>query len=172
MEERVFLIADTHFGDETIIRYENRPFRNAAEMEQVVTEKWNDVVAQGDLVYVLGDFAKGSKEDVSRLCHQLNGRKILVMGNHDTESPEWYRDCGFEQAIPWPIIVDNFWILSHEPLYVNSNMPYANLFGHVHKSALYTDVSYQSMCLCVERIGYQPILFDEVKRRVLEEVNK
>ncbi len=168
MSGKIFLIADTHFGDEAIIRYENRPFQNADEMAQIMIEKWNTCVGLADQVYVLGDFALGSKEEISELCRRLNGKKYLVMGNHDIESPKWYRQCGFEQAVPWPIILDNFWILSHEPLYINANMPYANLFGHVHKNAIYSDVSPQSMCLCAERIDYQPIAFEAVKRRILE----
>ncbi len=170
MSGKIYLIADTHFGDEKIIRYENRPFEDAEEMENVLTGNWNARVGEEDLVYILGDFAEGSKETVSRLCKQLNGKKILVMGNHDVERPEWYRECGFEQAVPWPIILENFWILSHEPLYINENMPYANLFGHVHRNVIYKDISCQSMCLCVERIGYQPVDFEEVKRLVMDAV--
>ena len=54
--------------------------------------KWNDVVTSEDTVYVVGDFGlSDSKEETTRVCQMLNGKKILVMGNHDTNSPEWYR---------------------------------------------------------------------------------
>ena len=65
-----------------------------------------------------------------------------------------------------PVIIDGFWILSHEPLYVNSNMPYANIFGHVHDSPIIKDFSNQHFCVSCERINYAPINFDDIKYRV------
>ena len=96
----------------------------------------------------------------------LQGHIRLVMGNHDTRSTQWYRDCGFEEVYDCPILFESFWLLSHEPLYLNSNMPYGNLFGHVHGNPAYADASSQSCCVCVERTDYRPISFEEVKRRM------
>ncbi|MFR0986288.1 MAG: hypothetical protein ACLSFZ_06955 [Frisingicoccus sp.] len=53
--------------------------------------------------------------------------------------------------------IEGFWILSHEPLYINENMPYANIFGHVHGNPTYKDFCRQSICVCVERTDYRPI---------------
>lgn len=168
MAGKTFFIADTHFGHEAIIRYENRPFENIEEQEKQLIKNWNETVDAEDTVYVLGDFAASeSKEEVSRLCNRLNGKKILVLGNHDTQSPGWYRQCGFDEASAWPIVVEGFWILSHEPLYINENMPYANIYGHVHANPTYNNFSRQSICVCVERIDYRPITFDEIRKKVL-----
>ena len=163
-----YFIADTHFGHDAIIRYENRPFKDTKDQEECLIKNWNDVVNPEDTVYVLGDFGMSdSKEETERLCRLLNGTKILVMGNHDTQEPEWYRQCGFKEVSPWPIIYQNFWILSHEPLYINENMPYANIYGHVHANPTYKDVSRQSVCVCVERTEYKPISFEEIQKKVL-----
>ena len=167
MNKKIFFTADTHFGHEAMLHYENRPFKDLQEMEDVLIENWNKTVRPEDEIYMLGDFAFGDQENVTRLCHALNGRKILVMGNHDIETPEWYRNCGFDEASPWPIIIEGFWILSHEPLYINTNMPYANIFGHVHGNPSYRDFSKQSFCACVERTDYRPVSFDEIKEKVL-----
>ena len=163
-----YFIADTHFGHEAIIRYENRPFKDIREQEDVLIKNWNDTVSPEDTVYILGDFGMSdSKEDTIRLCKLLNGRKILIIGNHDTNEPEWYRQCGFTEVSPWPIIYKGFWILSHEPLYINQNMPYANIYGHVHANPIYKDCSRQSVCVCVERTEYKPIAFDSIEKKVL-----
>lgn len=168
MAGKTFLIADTHFGDEAIIRYENRPFENAKAQEEILIKNWNDTVDAKDTVFVLGDFGcSDSKEETTRLCHALNGKKILVMGNHDIQTARWYRECGFYEVSAWPILYDTFWILSHEPLYVNENMPYANVFGHVHANPAYRDFSKQSFCVSVERIDYRPIDFEEIRKKVL-----
>lgn len=108
MSEKTFFIADTHFGDEAIIRYENRPFQDIQVMECQLVKNWNEVVRPEDRIFVLGDFAKGDKAELTRLCRCLNGKKTLILGNHDTQTPEWYRECGFDEASAWPIILKAF----------------------------------------------------------------
>ncbi len=156
----IYFIADTHFREENIRLYENRPFANITEMDNALINRWNSRVSQQDNIYVLGDFGAAGQEKA--LLTQLNGIKFLVKGNHDVQSNQYYRDCGFAEVYDVPIILKNFWILSHEPLYVNTNMPYANLFGHVHNSPIIKTYSNQHYCVSVERIEYTPISFDEI----------
>ena len=163
-----FFIADPHFGDDRILKYENRPFASVTQMDETLIENWNARVVPGDLVYVLGDFGADAGE--KRVLDRLNGIKYLVKGNHDTKSNEYYRQAGFQEVYDHPVILDGFWILSHEPMYVNSNMPYANLFGHVHASPQYCTFSSQHYCVSVERTNYAPISFDEIKAKIQEEV--
>lgn len=157
----IYFIADTHFGDERILRYENRPFHNAQDMNRELARRWNDIVAPDDRVYVLGDWGLFSPA-------LLSGTKYLIKGNHDSLSSQAYRDMGFEEVYDLPVILEDFWILSHQPLYVCENMPYANLFGHVHASPLYRTYSSQHYCVSVERTGYAPVSFEEIKRRIQE----
>lgn len=156
----IYFIADTHFSEENIILYENRPFDNVDEMDKKLLYHWNDIVNEDDVIYVLGDFGADGQE--AFFLKQLKGKKFLVKGNHDLKTNQYYRDAGFEEVYDHPIIIKNFWILSHEPLYVNSNMPYANLFGHVHNSPIIKTYSRQHYCVSVERINYTPISFDDV----------
>ena len=55
-----------------------------------------------------------------------------------------------------PIILDNSIILSHEPMFMNDNMPYFNIYGHVHDKAEFKDRTENSWCVSVERINYTP----------------
>ena len=162
----VYIIADMHFDDKFILSYENRPFGTAEEMNHTIIKNWNKTVKEEDVVYVLGDV--GNETYIS----ELNGIKYLIKGNHDTQDNEQYRKCGFREVYDLPVILEDFWILSHEPMYVNSNMPYANLFGHVHANPIYRSVSPQSFCVSVERIGYKPVLLSEIKRQIQEEARK
>ena len=163
---KTFFIADTHFSDKCILKYENRPFKNAREMDVDITDRWNIVVGEKDVVYHLGDF--GANKNLWGYLNSLNGIKILIKGNHDTESNYTYRTSGFDEVYDHPIILDGFWMLSHEPLYVSSNMPYANIFGHVHNSPFIKDFSSHHFCVSVERINYTPIDFDTIKRKIKE----
>ena len=160
----VFFTADPHFGHTNIIRYENRPFASAEEMDQELIRRWNETVSPEDTVYLLGDFSFYGKEKSTEILSALQGHIRLVMGNHDTRSTQWYRDCGFEEVYDCPILFESFWLLSHEPLYLNSNMPYGNLFGHVHGNPAYDDASSHSFCDCVDRTDYLHISFEDVKR--------
>lgn len=159
-----FFIADPHFGHGAIIGYENRPFETVEEMDQALIDNWNRVVGKHDKVYLLGDVSFYKDDKTANIVKQLKGLKYLVVGNHDSPNVMRYYDMGFHRVYDNPVILDGFWMLSHEPLYINANMPYANIFGHVHASKQYTNYSIQSFCVCVERIDYTPIEFGEIKR--------
>ena len=164
--KKIWFIADTHFGDEKIRSYECRPFETAAQMDEQLITRWNQAVSEEDEVYVLGDF--GAEGAEAQVLQKLKGIKYLVKGNHDTNSNGYYRNAGFAEVYDRPIILDGFWILSHDALYVNTNMPYANLFGHVHNSPMFKDYSRQHFCVCVERIDYTPISFEVIKAKLAE----
>lgn len=166
MRGKIFLIADTHFGDDRIIKYENRPFADSAHMDGEMASNWNKTVGPEDKVFVLGDFSAYGKDKTREICRLLSGEKILIKGNHDVESNEYYRDCGFKEVSEFPVIFKEFWMLSHYPLYINENMPYANIFGHIHGNPAYKDCSGFGFCVSAERIGYTPINFEEIKKRV------
>ena len=76
--------SDHHFGHEKIIGYCARPFANADAMNRAMVERWNDVVADGDEVWILGDLVLGQLT-VNLAAHvsRLKGHKVLVPGNHD-----------------------------------------------------------------------------------------
>lgn len=159
-----FFIADPHFGHKAIIAYENRPFSTVGEMDETIITNWNQVVGKKDKVYLLGDLSFYKDEKTAEIVSRLRGYKYLILGNHDHKNVKSYYEMGFHRVYDHPIILDDFWMLSHAPLYTNSNMPYANIFGHVHGSKQYTHYSNQSFCVSVERIDYTPIEFGEVKR--------
>lgn len=87
------------------------------------------------------------------------------MGNHDTQDPEYYRASGFNFVSQYPIIYDNFFILSHEPLLLSQTTPYFNLYGHIHNDDRFTDTS-TSKCVSVEKINYTPISLEIVKYEI------
>lgn len=157
---KTYFVADLHFDDDRILRYENRPFSGVQEMNRAIIEGWNSLVNPEDRVYVIGDIGN------SEYLASLKGIKYLVKGNHDTYDNVYYRRMGFEEVYDMPVIFEEFWILSHEPMYVNGNMPYANIFGHVHNNPNYCSVSSQGICVSVERIGYKPISFEEIKQQI------
>ena len=79
-----YYIADTHFGHDNIRRLSNRPFDSVEEMDKTIIENWNSKIADSDDVYILGDFSYKSKDPIEYL-KKLNGRKHLIIGNHDNK---------------------------------------------------------------------------------------
>jgi calcineurin-like phosphoesterase family protein len=80
-------------------------------MNEALIRRWNERVDPADEVWVLGDFALGRIADSLACGLRLNGRKSLVVGNHDrmfgarreSEYREWverYADeAGFAQVV-------------------------------------------------------------------------
>jgi calcineurin-like phosphoesterase family protein len=79
-----YFIADLHFGHENIIKFSKRPYSNAQEMDDDYVKIWNSKVKKDDDIYIVGDFCMSSEESVIKgYCDRLNGRKHLIIGNHD-----------------------------------------------------------------------------------------
>lgn len=84
--DRVFVVSDPHFGHANIIKYCHRPFADPDEMDRRLIAKWNFTVPPTATVWLLGDVTV-KPEKLGSLLRQLNGRKILVAGNHDQPHP-------------------------------------------------------------------------------------
>jgi calcineurin-like phosphoesterase family protein len=107
----VYFTADLHFGHARIVELADRPFASVQEMDEALIANWNAVVRRpDDLVWVLGDYALGDRRQGLGHLQRLNGRKMLVAGNHDKcflgSSDGWkhigeYRAAGFEVVVPW-----------------------------------------------------------------------
>lgn len=79
----VMFTSDTHFGHGNIIRFCDRPFRDAHHMNEILIRNWNEAVRPDQTVIHAGDFGLGSRSQVQNMLKRLNGGIILVQGNHD-----------------------------------------------------------------------------------------
>jgi len=140
----------------------NRPFKNKYEMDETLIANWNKRVKNGHDVFFLGDFSFYGKDKTTEICNKLNGNKYLIKGNHDSHSAKYYEDCGFTKAYDFPIILENFWILSHEPILFDKNSTFYNIHGHVHNN-VDTEPSQTHYCVSVEPINYKPIDFEVIR---------
>lgn len=156
----IYLIADTHFGDDSIRKYENRPFESVEEMDEAIIRTWKSRVTPNDKVYVLGDVGVYSGQKMKDIISRLPGEKHLILGNHDmNRSNQYWRDMGFNSVYRVDnIIIENFIVLGHKPPeYMNPNVPWVWMYGHVHGSEMYQTVTAYSACVCAERWGFGPV---------------
>ena len=182
-----FVISDHHLGHtnswEKFKREDGsplRPFTSTEEMNETMIERHNAKVKEQDTVYFLGDVVINKK--YLELVKRMNGRKILIRGNHDIFKDEDYRAVGFEQMHGVRVFVDKF-ILSHIPLHPDcvSERFRVNVHGHLHANqvmrtrtnmvhgymtGLVTEPDPQYLCVCVEQTDFTPLHFDEVEERI------
>jgi calcineurin-like phosphoesterase family protein len=113
-----YFISDPHFGHSNIIKYDNRPFKNVTEMNKTLIDKWNNVVKDDDIVYVLGDFGYMSISKIKNILDKLNGTKILIKGNHDGYQVNQYINAGFA------LVVNEITVKFGKTMFKLSHYPY------------------------------------------------
>lgn len=164
---KTFLISDTHFGHNNCYTFTDdagkliRPWaKNADEGDEIMVENWNSVVKPEDKVYHLGDVAipRHGLRHVAR----LNGRKVLIKGNHDHYKLKEYAELFDDVRGAWKL--GEFW-LTHIPVHPESIRWKGNIHGHLHagrvmSSPHHIDPRYVSVC--VEQINATPIDFEEI----------
>lgn len=93
--------SDPHWGHVNknksgVIEFCDRPFKDMDDMMHQIRERWNKVVKPEDQVICVGDmFFYLSKAEAKEYMDSLNGRKILVRGNHDRK-PREMNAMGFD----------------------------------------------------------------------------
>jgi calcineurin-like phosphoesterase family protein len=161
--------SDLHLWHQNILKYETRPFKNVDEMTSHFVKVAQETVKPGDTLINLGDVAfKCNKAKLEAVVKAMPGFKILIKGNHDRENNQWYRDVGFDEVYPYPIIFKSFYILSHEAVYTSDGMPYVNCHGHMHGKTIGSE-RYQYENVCVECIDYKPLNFDTIVKKYQEQ---
>lgn len=78
-----FYTSDLHFGHNMLVDKAHRPFASTDEMNTALIDMWNDTVRPADEVWILGDLAMLPMDESLAAVAKLNGRKVLVPGNHD-----------------------------------------------------------------------------------------
>ena len=159
-----FLWSDLHLFHDNILKYCDRPFENVEEMNKTILKNWKEIITKYDKLFCLGDFSfNRNTEQLQKLIQNLPGYKILIMGNHDRrKSVKGWLECGFNEVYAYPIIYKDFYIMSHEPVFINSHMPFVNIYGHLHNNSIDNP---QMINVCVEKLDYKPILFEEIEKR-------
>lgn len=164
MSGRTWVSADHHFGHANILNFKRddgtplRPgFKDIDDHDQTLIRAHNSVVDPGDRVYLLGDVCINRRS--RHLLGQLNGRLVLVKGNHDIFKIQDYLPY-FDDIRSYVVQKDkdgNKVILSHIPIHPESLGRFGtNVHGHLHYQSVINDARY--VCVSMEHLPeYQPI---------------
>lgn len=100
----------------------HHPYQSVSNIRQLSDSYANDIQVDDVFIY-LGDLCDPAVTDLNelkRLVQNIPGYKILVKGNHDTETDYFYRDIGFDEVCD--VCVINQVAFSHFPLKVEPDM--------------------------------------------------
>lgn len=174
---KTFVIADTHFGHKNVITFKDndgniiRKFETVDDHDAHIKKCWNEVVKPGDTVYHLGDVVINRK--ALPFLKELNGRKVLIKGNHDIfkikDYLEYFDDIRAYKVLPEPRI-----IMSHIPVHPQCLDRWnLNIHGHLHHNKIKVGnplyymgseglKTYQAddkkyLCVSVDQTNYYPV---------------
>ena len=148
--------------NENIIKYCNRPFKNTHEMNEVIINNWNMVIGNDDIVYHLGDYGFGTKDELKEIFDRLNGKKYLIMGNHDLRvGKKYYLDLGFIDVYKKKFEFDKY-IFTHWPIEVSNDK--VNVYGHIHDKPVDPIFDNKNhICVSLDKTDFKPILLIEIE---------
>jgi len=170
-----YFYSDPHYGHGNIIKYCNRPFRDADHMTEEMIRRYNDVVGKHDAALWLGDcfFNLGL---VERVLDRLNGSKWLLRGNHDRNVTDTrFLNAGFEAVFPMgfasfiddvPVRFSHYPYLGHsnDARYPDRRPPRERgvvlIHGHTHEKRRLTHN--KTVHVGVDAWDYGPASYDDV----------
>ena len=189
--DTTYIFSDPHFCHKNIINYCSRPFEFSTDgvnkMNETILNNIISTVPDGSSLICLGDwtmmYSKANQKYIESVFLILKEHKYILyslLGNHDINfdkgnlynlnPTKYFLDNGFQECWSGPTIVNNFFILSHEPIQLEANSIYVNLHGHIHNTAICDLTQYpikpnaynHFYNCCMDIHDFKPILFREI----------
>lgn len=141
------------------------------ENDNLIINNWNKTVNKRDLTFILGDISMEKKEPYI-LLDKLNGRKVIIGGNHDLWKHSQHL-LKHVESIAGCINYKGF-ILTHIPIHEQEIDRFrGNIHGHIHKDLILKRiykppaivkeiVDKRYLCVSCEQINYTPITLEEL----------
>lgn len=129
-----FYTSDHHFYHKNILEFEQRPYETVEEMNIGLIKIWNEQVKKEDTVYHLGDFCFGTLKQWIEIREQLNGKIILIKGNHDKSKIIAKMSDYFEEILEFKRVkIDSkLLFLFHYPIETGLTPNVYSIGGHIH----------------------------------------
>lgn len=157
-----WIISDTHFNHQKLEEWGGR----SDDWQEKLWQGLWDIPAEDVLIH-LGDICIGDDSKVHHELSLVRCKMILVRGNHDKKSAQWYMEHG------WDFVCDglellfhgHYLFLSHRPQrpdrYITQNI-HGHTHGNLHRSEEYFDFYNKDYHkdISPEIVGYKPIRLD------------
>lgn len=175
---RYVITADTHLGHQMLFEKGYRHKYYEADIMRHL--KMNQGIA--NILIHLGDVALCRSSDAERQWNHMitllnYNKKILVLGNHDSRSDDWYYEQG------WDFVCRQFLLKKYSMRILFSHKPRTdrgyfdiNIHGHLHGDQLRIIEPEIQERLCDKHVlvaqessGYKPIFLQTIIKEYLEE---
>lgn len=127
---KTFIITDTHLGHDKMVEYCGRPPDHSERILESLK-----AIPKGSTLIHLGDICIGKDAEWHlKLMEALDSvHKILIRGNHDHKSDQWYREHGWNEVYD---VMEKEYCgrmihFSHIPI---PNCGMLNVHGHMHNN--------------------------------------
>lgn len=174
----IWFVADTHFSHENILKFKENRIEtfNLNILDENVLEQhdneliklWNKTIQKRDTVYIIGDFSFASPERTRKILEKLNGKKHLIVGNHDKAcknlsnyfvSVSQIKDVTFKKTV-FPFLDENLiCVLCHYPMVAWNRRMHGSVMIHGHTHGSLDTINTLSEELRVD-VGFDALLND------------
>ena len=171
-KETIWLTSDLHFRHKNIIKYSTNRKKefnldeNDIDMlkkhDEALIRRWNFTVKKYDTVYIIGDFSFATSDETKKILGQLNGKKHLIIGNHDGscrgldnyfESVSHIKEVTFKKTV-FPFLEENMHcVMCHFPLLAWNRRMHGAIMVHGHCHGSLDGINEQSEELRVD-VGF------------------
>jgi len=173
---KFFFISDMHFCHKNIDELAERE----EGWVETLMSNWNNTVSEDSTVFIVGDACLDIKKYscCKEYISKLNGRKILIRGNHDRYENGKLLSVGYEFVLsnlfikvmaksPFNIYVQHIPPAERDIESLMNKMrryPHVVVHGHVHrkKPFVYTIKGVKFINVSVEVVNYTPISLEEI----------
>lgn len=187
----IYFTSDQHFLHKNIIKYCDRPFEFSQDglikCAETIYKNYNNLIKDNDIVFFLGDVAltkSNNKEVVKQMLRTLKGHKILIRGNHDTETDDFYKACGFEHIFNYLVLGKIF--ISHYELKYHGTQEEKEQYkilkecnceflvhGHIHnKPSSQDDIKRLNVCVDYKPNNFTPIYNETLSNYIQEQLKE
>lgn len=183
----IFFTADTHFGRQGFFeeRYTDRHkiWKDVNEMNEALIQNWNKTVTKDDVVFILGDFSNIEDPIANlRIWNRLNGKKKLILGNHDTKSRLDLRhfplgkvtlpSCTTINTADWELFLSHYpcieWNNKHKWDESGNQAGYhaIHLYGHNHSKQMPELRGMRAYNVGVDLNNFRPISLEDILKNL------
>lgn len=177
-----WITSDLHFCHDREFVWQARGFQSVEEMNEAIVERFNSVISPEDTLYILGDVMLNDNEKGEELLSRMNGKKIFIRGNHDTnprvEIYKKYTDVEIKWADMIKYKKKSIYLSHHPTIVTNAGEVHnlvINLYGHTHQTENFYGNYVNMYHVGVDSHNCYPVLIDDaiaaIKEKIQGDVN-
>lgn len=152
----VYFWSDLHLGHVNIHKF--RPqFKDEKDHFEYIKATWKATVNKHDKVFILGDCCFTT--EALREFDTWAGRKVLILGNHDTDRKLSMRDLLYSYDEIHSLYKHKEFWLSHCPIHQDELRGKLNIHGHTHEHVV-NDKRYYNACV---EYNPKPVTIDKIR---------